>query len=709
LTEAAATQIAYIDLGDNPPPENGDPERGWADTIILTNLTTDLVVDLSDTDSQTVAAVGDEYFLTIRNAEDVMGGEGNDSITGTDDFNVLVGGSGGDTLVGGAGNDALFGGDFYFTYLIEEDPNGPCNDIVSGGDGDDTLHGGVGIDALYGGTGDDVLVAQVPAGASEGDLLSGGPGADTFRPSNGTIIADSDWDDVLWAPLEPGVFQYLLYDPTLGGFLTGVTPNGVNLVSHLDGSELTYTFWDPYGGDGAGAPMTIHIQEFEDWDFRLGVFEIGEWITEPPTMRPGNGDDNVMAGGPDTDRIYGNGGNDELTGGAGDDVLDGGDGNDYLEGGAGADLAQGGYGDDIAVVDNVEDGFAELVGHGEDQVWTSVDYVLGSNVERGLVIGEEGRTLTGNELDNHLSGGAGDDVIVGGAGGDTLVADGGTDTLRGGLGDDWYQLDDAGVVIEVAGEGTDSVLTALATYALTAHVEHGYRVGDSDGALTGNALDNHLGGGAGNDTLDGGAGEDWLIGGAGDDMYLLGDSSDTIIEEADSGLDDVRSSVSWELGDNLEMLTLLGSDDLAGVGNTLDNVINGNSGANYLDGAAGADVLAGGLGNDVYVIDNADDIVFEASNEGDDQVWTTVDHTLAAHVERGWITSVEGHVLTGNALDNTLEGGVGGRPHQRRDRRRCTLQRRRQRHIGRRCWCRLDGRRLRIGPLRICCHQRLRA
>ena len=48
----------------------------------------------------------------------------------------------------------------------------------------------------------------------------------------------------------------------------------------------------------------------------------------------------------------------------------------------------------------------------------------------------------------------------------------------------------------------------------------------------------------------------------------------------------------------VENLTLLGADDLVGVGNVLNNVINGNTGANFIDGGAGNDKLFGGAGND---------------------------------------------------------------------------------------------------------------
>jgi hypothetical protein len=67
------------------------------------------------------------------------------------------------------------------------------------------------------------------------------------------------------------------------------------------------------------------------------------------------------------------------------------------------------------------------------------------------------------------------------------------------------------------------------------------------------------------------------------------------------GQDAVASSASLVMGNNLKGLTLLGTEDLSGTGNTLANNIVGKKGANQLDGRAGADTLTGGAGNDVFI------------------------------------------------------------------------------------------------------------
>ena len=71
--------------------------------------------------------------------ENVLGGSGNDSITGSPSVNELDGGTGNDTLTGGSGDDLIDGG--------------TGNDRIIGGIGNDTLDGESGIDQVDGGAG----------------------------------------------------------------------------------------------------------------------------------------------------------------------------------------------------------------------------------------------------------------------------------------------------------------------------------------------------------------------------------------------------------------------------------------------------------------------------------------------------------------------------------------------------------------------------
>jgi Ca2+-binding RTX toxin-like protein len=69
-------------------------------------------------------------------------------------------------------------------------------------------------------------------------------------------------------------------------------------------------------------------------------------------------------------------------------------------------------------------------------------------------------------------------------------------------------------------------------------------------------------------------------------------------DTADTGIDTVNSSVDYSLDAGVENLTLLGSDDLEGDGNELDNIIFGNEGDNDLSGATGDDEVYGEVGLD---------------------------------------------------------------------------------------------------------------
>ncbi|HYD23278.1 MAG TPA: calcium-binding protein [Croceibacterium sp.] len=107
--------------------------------------------------------------------------------------------------------------------------------------------------------------------------------------------------------------------------------------------------------------------------------------------------------------------------------------------------------------------------------------------------------------------------------------------------------------------------------------------------------------GEGDDAFDnlGGVQSGGIFGEAGNDTFYVDDQSVVLIELANEGTDTVIASSDYQLGANVENLTLAaGAANLLGVGNELGNTIKGNSGNNILKSGAGSDTLNGGEGND---------------------------------------------------------------------------------------------------------------
>jgi Ca2+-binding RTX toxin-like protein len=142
------------------------------------------------------------------------------------------------------------------------------------------------------------------------------------------------------------------------------------------------------------------------------------------------------------------------------------------------------------------------------------------------------------------------------------------------------------------------------------------------------------------------------------------------------GNDLVQSSISLSLDDYagirfVERLTLTGTANLNGTGNSLVNRLTGNAGNNTLDGGLGADLMSGLAGDDTYIVDEAGDRVFETTTTtnaidagGLDTVLSAVSLNLDAYdgirfVERLTLTGNANLNGTGNALANTLTGNAG--------------------------------------------------
>ena len=119
------------------------------------------------------------------------------------------------------------------------------------------------------------------------------------------------------------------------------------------------------------------------------------------------------------------------------------------------------------------------------------------------------------------SGTSANDTMTGDDRNNSLNGAGGQDTTSGGKGDDTYVVDQQGDrVVELTGEGVDTVGSWAPTYTLSAHVENLILRGTNQTG-TGNELANRITGGGGADTLSGKAGNDWLAGRGGADTFVF--------------------------------------------------------------------------------------------------------------------------------------------------------------------------------------------
>lgn len=493
-------------------------------------------------------------------------------------------------------------------------------DRIFAGDGADVVRSGLGNDTLDGGLGNDRLI--------------GGQGNDTyvFGPGSG----------------QDAILEFQGSQDTIR-MATGVAPSDVvvtrnnrDLVLSLNGGvdRLTVSLYF------LAAPLQIERVQFADgtvWDQAFL-----QDLTQPAITGTGG-----------SDSLMGTIGDDRLAGLAGDDQLAGLAGNDLLDGGTGADQLAGGSGDDTYIVDDAGDVITELANDGIDTIQSSVTRTLDANVEHLILTGAGAVNGTGNDLDNVLTGNSAANVLAGGQGNDTYVV---------GAGD---------TVVELAGEGTDTVQTGFSA-TLGANVENLTLTGSASLTGTGNELDNVL-------QADGSISV--LAGGEGNDTYMVGPNGDDdiLVETATGGIDTVIALHDYRLPANIENLTVLdplipdfetfslipyGSlgISVAGYGNDLDNRLTGGRSNNVLDGGFGVDTMIGGEGDDTYVVDHIDDRVTEMPGEGIDTVWSSVSHTLDAYVEHLRLTGTEAidgignnldNQLLGNDASNVLDGGAG--------------------------------------------------
>ena len=385
--------------------------------------------------------------------ENATCGNGNDTITGNDLANILIGGGGNDTLNGGNGND--------------------------------TLNGGLGSDILRGGAGDDFFHFDA---ADNLTLLDGGSGFDTL------IFADSFVSfDLAGHALE----QSMVTMVDLGS----ETWDEINDFYDVSGNRVRQ---DRFNDDGTSVVTDWDVQDQQTWNERVRTYDAQGVLVSEVLIGEDGGSGMAAAmtadgGGPlnptgteGADTLVGDDNDNVFAGLGGNDTLNGLGGADVMDGGAGSDMLNGGAGDDTYVVGSSGDRVTEAANGGLDVVQASVTHTLAANVENLVLTGTAKINGTGNGLDNGLTGNAAANTLKGGAGNDLLDGGLGADYLYGGAGNDVFVVDNAyDRAIESSNGGSDLVMSSV-TYTLRSNVEKLTLTGTAAINGTGNSGSNVL-------------------------------------------------------------------------------------------------------------------------------------------------------------------------------------------------------------------------
>ena len=361
----------------------------------------------------------------------IVGTDGDDVIRGTPDRDVIWGGKGDDTILGSLGNDLICGG--------------PGSDLIHGGRGNDEVDGGAGdADRAIGDLGDD----KVMGGAGAGDEVAGDLGIDIVNGGAGN--EDLVHGDYGWDRMSGGAGK-----GDIASFATDVaSANGAGVWASLSGHRAI----------GDGHDKLFGFESLEGSAFRDTLI--------------GNGQGNLIDGGPGDDQLVGAGGPDTLQGGQGSDGCKGAkggtvscgkekapSGSAYVEldrrangGGAGLQIVGGGGADNFTV------GFEELSNtfsvtatrslaggpgcihppHAVKQLvcpaegpglWLMADLGPGADKLRvqGSLLAVGSSRFAGGRGNDEIHAGPEDDLIEAGPGADKLYGGAGADGLVGGL------------------------------------------------------------------------------------------------------------------------------------------------------------------------------------------------------------------------------------------------------------------------------------
>ena len=662
---------------------------------------------------------------------------------------TMVAGNGNDSATDGWGNtDALLGDSFAAIRgkgtndTLTGDPI--RSTTILGGGGDDTITGGSLGDVLLGDSGDDTIDAGAETDRVS-DVIFGGGGNDKINGREGAdiLVGDGplapDWGST-------GSGEYDVAVTVVGPIpvATMLAPAAM-IASTATGSDVIFGGDDPDLIYGCGGSDTIigdeHLDTdnagadiiYGDFDYDINASGAIE-AAEVGTLIAGTG---IYKGG--ADEIMGCAGNDTIYAGAGADQVSGGDGDDLIEGGTGMDTLIGGnvsigtestafpqswrdstdvnlptwqVTNDASAADTVTylqvpliaDGGASVIldlgpgdlsmgGFATNDGTGSMDQVFGfenatGSVNPDILYGTNAFRVPSVTLplnpdpnmvdrDNIIIGMGGDDIIVGRFGNDYLVGDDPNDPTVIGADQIWGDNGDHSNPVLA---GNDEIVG-----------------GPGNDELHGEGGDDTISGGAGVNTIYGGAGKDILdysafagavtidLSGAGSgsatgdfDGDTVNDTTDTIPtcdnltpSTTPAGVAVALASIDCALSanKNLDQFEVVyggsGGDTIRGYtsypteiyGFAGNDTLTGGSKDDLVVGGTGDDTLEGLKGNDVLAGDAGTDTVSYASSAANEPVTVNL-RTLGVQntVSAGYDTLSGFENLTGGAGNDTLIG-----------------------------------------------------
>ena len=328
--------------------------------------------------------------------------------------------------------DGIYGG---FTIA-----NGVRIENATGGDGDDTINGNGNDNVLNGGKGADTLISWNGA-----DTLNGGEGNDViYFGRNLSSVDHGDGGAGRDALVLQGNYDITLSGANLTGFESISLQSGSN-KKFGDGSGEFYDFIIATTDSlvTAGQQMIVNGQSLrvgEDFTFDGSAEHDGRFL-----VYGGNGVDDLTGGdGVDVFFFEGNrwGAGDKVDGGAGRDalVISGGNGLTQITFAANAltSIESISLNNHFATDPTQKPSYDLVLNNGNVAAGETL-IVNGSSIPAGQYVKVDGRgVVDGNLL---MFGGGGNDTLRGGAGADELVGGGGADSLNGGAGVDTFRYD----------------------------------------------------------------------------------------------------------------------------------------------------------------------------------------------------------------------------------------------------------------------------